>query len=288
MAGLGDDSRHVQLEFGVCTFSKSGNVVGYWHFSEDRSLSPADIDTAQSDGWLESVVIPRQGNPALARFVVLEAKSGNLGTVDLSTDARAVSDEPEDSGQEEPAHILVPGDNAGVTRRRTASLGSAVPRPNTLCGDVYELPNPTSYLPSDFKVLNAVGAVYTNSLNVSEQILRQGIPGSTSRSEWFGIDYYGEFWIMKSGKYLFSLNADDGADLYIDDHQLISDDGIHPPQTVTKSITLDAGRHTIHLPYFQGPTYVNLILQIQPPDENLRVFDLRDFSMPTKAPNLIR
>ena len=281
LAGVEQHSDHVQLEYGVCTFSRSGSLLGYWHFSENRSISPADISTVLSDGWLESVVIPRKGNPALARFVVLEPKTGNLGTIDLSTDAHILSDQPEDSDPEESTHVLVAAENVG-TARRTASLGSPVPRPGALCGDVYELPTATKLLPADFQSLNAVGAVYTNSLNVREQMLELGIPGSTQRSEWFGIDYYGQFWVTRPGKYLFFLNADDGADLYIDEHKVIGDDGIHPPQTVSGSITLDAGRHTIHLPYFEGPKYVNLILQVKAPDGELKLFDVRDFPDPSQ------
>lgn len=113
-----------------------------------------------------------------------------------------------------------------------------------------------------------------------------GWPGSTLRSEWFGIDYYGSFWIRTAGKYLFVLNADDGADLFIEDHMLINDDGIHVPRTLTASITLAAGKHTIHLPYFQGPVAVNFILQIKPPDGDLRVFDLREFRPPVHSSNV--
>jgi CheY-like chemotaxis protein len=235
-AGVDDASHRVQLEYGVCTFNRAGRVIGYWHFSEDRLLDRAELDKVLNDGWSESVEVPLTGHPSLARFVVLERKSGNLGSVDLSTDSQRPLHE---SGR-------------GVGKK---TLGSAVPGQGALCGDVYELPTTTKFLPADFQVLNAVGAVYTDSLDVPEQILGQGIPGSTPRSEWFGIDYFGEFWISKPGKYLFVLDADDGADLYIDDHQLIGNDGIHPPQTVSKSIRLEAGRHTLHLPYFQG-TYI--------------------------------
>jgi hypothetical protein len=281
-AGIEEESPHVQLDYGVCTFSKSGRMLGYWNFAEDRSLKSSDIDAVLSNGWNEFMDVPLKNNPTLARFVVLEPKSGNLGTIDLSINVHTASDEPEDSEEKAPTRVLTISEDPDFSKERNASLGSLVPRSNTLCGDVYELPNTTSFLPSDFRVLNAVGAVYTHSLNVPEQILHQGIPGSTPRSEWFGIDYYGQFWVTKPGQYLFVLNADDGADLYIDDHILISDDGIHPPRTVSKSIMLNTGRHTIHLPYFQGPTYVNLILQIKPPDEDLKVFNLSDFSDPSK------
>jgi hypothetical protein len=282
LAGLEEGSTHVQLEFGVCTFSRSGRVIGYWHFSEDRSVSPTDIGAVLADGWRASMEVPRQGSPALARFVVLEPKSGNLGTIDLSTTALIFFDDSESRRKEDNAQTLAVAGELNSVRGGMNSLGSPIPRPEAICGDVYELPTTTGLLPSDFRVLNAIGDVYTDSLNVSERVLSQGIPGSTRRSDWFGIDYYGEFWTTTAGKYLFVLNADDGADLYIDDHMVIDDDGIHPPRTVSGSIPLEAGRHTIHLPYFQGPTYVNLSLQVKPPGEELRVFDVRDFSKPSR------
>lgn len=285
-AGVEEDSHHIQLDYGVCTFSRSGNMLGYWHFSEDRLLNPDDLSAVLDSGWEEFVDVPLKNNPALARFAVLEPKSGNLGTIELSTNAHTASDEPGKSEGIGPTHVLTAMEDADVAKEGITSLGSLIPRTGALCGDVYELPNTTSFLPGDFKVLNAVGAVYTNSLNVPEQRLHMGISGSTPRSEWFGIDYYGQFWIAKPGQYLFVLNADDGADLYIDDHMLINDDGIHPPQTLSKSIMLDAGRHTIHLPYFQGPKYVNLILQIKPPDEELKVFNTKNFPAPSRHANL--
>jgi len=186
-----------------------------------------------------------------------------------------------------PRHrLILPEDAAAGISEHVGghlSLGSPVPAPNSLCGDVYELPQTTLFLPDDFKSLNAVGAVYTNSLSVPESILPEGLPGSTPRSDWFGIDYYGEFWVTKPGKYEFVLSADDGADLYIDERRIVDDDGIHPPQTVSGTVKLDAGRHTIHLPYFQGPTYVSLVLQVKPPDGILDVFDLRNYARLSSA-----
>jgi hypothetical protein len=283
MVGMGEDAEHVQLEYAVCTFSRSGGVMDFWQFSETRALSHQDLEAVLAEGWKESVDVPRSGRPALARFVVLEPNSGNLGAVDLSTGAPTDADETDaDPAVKVPTRVLADPAQTGVSKE-SSPLGSPVAKTGALCGDVYELPTTTKFLPSDFKVLNAVGAVYADSLSAPEQMLRQGIPGSTPRAEWFGIDYYGEFWITKPGKYHFVLNADDGADLFIDEHRLIDDDGIHPPQTAGGSMTLDAGRHTLHMPYFQGPTYVNLILQIKPPDGDLKTFDVRDYPDPARA-----
>jgi hypothetical protein len=166
------------------------------------------------------------------------------------------------------------------------TLGSIVPQSGSMCGDVYELPEGiTGGLPTDFSFsdMDAVGALYTYTLNVPYQLLDAGLPGVTSRPEWFAIDYHGEFWVETPGVYNFRLTSDDGSKLYIDDQLLINVDGEHLPLTYGKSVTLAAGRHTINIPYYDGPRNVALILEVEPPGGTFQVFDLRDFAHPAEA-----
>ena len=280
LAGIDEGSHQLQLEFGICTFSRSGNILGSWQTSLNLAVSDEQLSTILDRGWQEVINIPRKGIPALSRVVVLEPRSGNVGMIDLVTGTHQTENKiaPVDSRRQ---RLYLPENDEDERVGSHLSLGSIVPAPGAFCGDVYELPTTTTLLPSDFRALNSVGAVFTDSFNVPERALGHGLPGSTSRSEWFGVDYYGEFWVTTPGKYDFVLAADDGADLYIDDHLLINDDGIHPPRTITKSIELTTGRHTIHLPYFEGPTYVSLILQVKPPNGILDVFDIRDYRKPS-------
>jgi hypothetical protein len=54
---------------------------------------------------------------------------------------------------------------------------------------------------------------------------------------------------------------------------------------MTGKINLSAGRHTIHVPYFQGsPPGVALILTIKPPGESTRPFNLSEFAPPQTTP----
>lgn len=72
--------------------------------------------------------------------------------------------------------------------------------------------------------------------------------------------------------------ADDGAKLYVDDHLVINADHVHNVERSNGSVSLQAGWHTIHVPYFQGPpTSVALELLVRRPGEPLRLFDTRDF-----------
>ena len=154
------------------------------------------------------------------------------------------------------------------------SFGSILPQPGALCGDVYELPEKTLDLP-DFWTLDPIGTLYADQLDVTPQHVENltGIAGVTSRVEWFGIDYYGEFWVNRPGECTFQLFSDDGAQLSIDGYPLIDQDGVHAVEVHEARVRLEAGRHTLHIPYFQGPGYgVALILLVKPPGGQYRVF----------------
>jgi len=132
-----------------------------------------------------------------------------------------------------------------------------------------------------------VASLYANTLNVPNQDITRmgGIPGVTHTSVWFGVDYYGKFYVTGPGDYKFELQSDDGSRLEIDDHLLIDLDGIHAVDRGTATTTLSAGWHSIHVPYFQGPpTALALVLTIQPPGEAMRPFNLNQFVPPAAKP----
>lgn len=58
---------------------------------------------------------------------------------------------------------------------------------------------------------------------------------------------------------------------------------MHSLEKATGSIELTAGMHKIHVPYFQQEIHAGLILIVQPPGEEWRVFDVRKFSPPAGA-----
>jgi hypothetical protein len=109
----------------------------------------------------------------------------------------------------------------------------------------------------------------------------EGFPGVTTRFEWFAIDYTGRFWIDKPGRYTFTLASDDGSKLYIDDKQVIDNDGGHAIEEQTGHVKLNAGIHRIRVSYFQGPRFeVALILKVAGPGEALRIFSTDEFKPP--------
>jgi hypothetical protein len=161
------------------------------------------------------------------------------------------------------------------------TFGTTVVLPSGLKGEVYNLKKNASKLPN-FKHLKPVGVIYTSSLNIPPREFTSGFPGVTDRFEWFAIDYSGRFWIQKPGTYTFHLISDDGSKLYIDDTEVIDNDGSHVAVARDGDITLSGGIHSIRVSYFQGRRYrLALILQVKGPgDTTWKTFSTEDFKPP--------
>jgi hypothetical protein len=167
-----------------------------------------------------------------------------------------------------------------------AVFGTTVVKPFGLRGDIYFIPKTTRRLP-DFTTLKAEGAIYTHSLNVPPRNFREGFPGITKRYTWFAIDYHGRFYIGEPGRYGFELSADDGANLYIDDHLTIDNDGVHDPRSRGATLDLSGGIHSIRVSYFQGPCArerpycLALQLFVTPPAGQRKIFSTEDYKPPS-------
>lgn len=279
-ASLSDQAHRVQLDYGACTFDAQGKPLRYLHSSAERILAPEEDARIRAVGFANLIDLPRDSNSSFVRFVVRDRETGNLGSIDVATTIAAPVELTKVQRETPKQSKPTPTKNSGLNPvdDNVSYFGSIIPKPNSMCGDVYELPEGTRMLPSNFWEMDSVGAVYTDSLNQPYQFVAKGLPGVTSRPEWFAIDYHGVFWIQTPGEYRFLLTADDGAKLYIDDRLLIDEDGVHSPLRDGRSVQLAAGRHTIHVPYFQQTVHVALFLQIKSPnEESFKVFDVQDF-----------
>ena len=290
---LSNEARRVQLDLGVCTFDAEGIPLYFLHTSIERELTPLEYERALVLGFQKQLEFPKQGDPSLVRFVVRDRRTGNLGTLSLTTANPArdgVANEQKEAtqtlreSQAEEDRKRESKDYIYAAKGPIRSFGTILPQPGAMCGDVYELPEGARNLP-DFWNHDPIGTVYTYELNVPPQNIMSSsaIPGVTKTVEWFGIDYYGEFWIDAPGEYTFQLFSDDGARLYIDGNQVVDLDGLHIVLNREVQIHLDAGRHTLHLPYYQGPQGLALMLLVKPPGGQYRVFNLQDFSPPAEA-----
>ncbi len=167
-----------------------------------------------------------------------------------------------------------------VKHSKEAPFGTDRPSPYALKGTIYHLPIDTQRLPN-LERLKPQGVIYTTSLNVTARSFTEGFPGVTRRIEWFAIDYQGTFWVEEAGKYKFSLASDDGSRLFIDDRQIIDNDGVHAEETAFGAAMLAAGLHRIRVTYFQGPGYsIALVLEMAAPHKKYRPFDTEDYRPP--------
>lgn len=172
----------------------------------------------------------------------------------------------------------------GTTAAQDESIpkfGTTVVVPGGLRGVIYYIHSDTTKLP-DFHKLKPRGTIYTSSLNVPSQDFKEGFPGVTKKFEWFAIDYTGRFWIENAGSYSFDLISDDGAILYIDDKMVVDNDGQHAAQDKIGSIDLTRGIHSMRVSYYQGPRFqVALVLKVQPPGQDWRIFSTDEFKPPS-------
>lgn len=271
--GINGAAPRVQLDFGMCVFDADGEVTRYLHSRVDHQLNASDVAHLQSHGFVSFLEAPGPTPPALVRLAILDRNTGNLGVVDVS---RPLSIQAQ----------AVPAQKKRKLIGDIRAFGSVTPGENTFCGDVYELPKGTGYL-YELQELDPVGSVYTNTLDIpNEDITRiGGIPGITHSSVWFGIDYYGKFYVTKPGDYQFEIQSDDGSRLEIDNSVVIDLDGVHQVDQQTATVTLAAGWHSIRVSYFQGPpTALALVLSVMPPGESKRPFNLNEFVPPATKP----
>jgi len=298
-AGL---DRRIELDYGSCNFDKNGHPISYFHAPLEQVLTSADYTRALDRGFPHILEFPASGHVALTRVVLRDRATGNLGAADVALPNNEHAQAPDGSpAAEETANDLKtyqarldwerprhkrPSTWIWPARGPIGSFGSIVPAPHSFCGDVYELPHPSDSIP-DFRELDPIGALYTSSLDVPNQTFSNtsGIPGVIPRTNLFGIDYRASFWVQSPGEYGFLMASDDGAVLQIDDKKIIELNGLHSVDAASAHIYLDAGTHSIHVPYYQGAVdSVALELWVKPPGAtDWILFNLKDYAAPPSS-----
>ncbi len=67
----------------------------------------------------------------------------------------------------------------------------------------------------------------------------------------------------RDDRYTFHVTSDDGAKLWIDDKLVVDNDGIHPPQTSSKSVRLARGTHKVVVGFFNGGAGADLSVDLE-------------------------
>jgi len=71
-------------------------------------------------------------------------------------------------------------------------------------------------------------------------------------SDAFALKFSGYIRVDQPGRYTFHISSDDGSRVYINDAQLINNDGLHGPVLKSAAIDLAAGSHKLDVTYFDN------------------------------------
>ncbi|SVC99566.1 uncharacterized protein METZ01_LOCUS352420, partial [marine metagenome] len=92
------------------------------------------------------------------------------------------------------------------------------------------------------------------------------------RSKPFAMEFEGDLEIKQAGKYTFTLGSDDGSRLFVNDEEIIDNDGTHGMQDREGSITLKPGNAAIRVQYFEWGGANGLSLRVSGPGmDNVRL-----------------
>ncbi|MNS59751.1 PA14 domain protein [compost metagenome] len=139
----------------------------------------------------------------------------------------------------------------GITVADTVGFGGDVRQVGRgLVGTAYVIDARTETMPADLDGRTPVMSYLTNNLDVGSGEFRLGFPGDPLA--YYGIRYLGQVDVKTAGATRFTLTADDGAKLYIDDKLVIDQDGKLGRSTKDGTVTLTAGKHKVQVDYYQG------------------------------------
>jgi len=96
----------------------------------------------------------------------------------------------------------------------------------------------------------------------------------------WNIEFSGVMELKSAGKYEFVLTSDDGSALYINDNEIINNDGLHGPVQKKATVDLPAGRHQVNLLYFNNNGGHALSATIKPAAGEVR--DLASVCIPSE------
>ena len=145
--------------------------------------------------------------------------------------------------------------------------------PGALKAKICRIPDTTRAL-RQITECSAIYEQFMDEINVPPQRFEGGLPGFEDLTEYFAVDISGTFKVNESGSYRFKLKSDDGSQLFIDGQLVIDHDGVHGATAKKGDIDLSAGRHGIHVRYFQAMKYeLALQLYMTPPGGTERLFN---------------
>src|SRR5690606_9839077 len=71
------------------------------------------------------------------------------------------------------------------------------------------------------------------------------------QNDYFGLVFTGYLQINQAGNYTFYTKSDDGSKLFINQQQVVENDGLHGARETSGTLYLTAGKHPLELRYFE-------------------------------------
>lgn len=123
----------------------------------------------------------------------------------------------------------------------------------------------------DFSSLTSLGSLKVDRLNSPSTGAADVMPtlsGSAFEShvEQFGLVCEGEIELALNGTHTFYLNSDDGSKLFINDVQIIANDGLHGMVKKSAAVGLNKGKIKVRIEYFNGFGQKGLVLSLKEPN----------------------
>jgi hypothetical protein len=91
------------------------------------------------------------------------------------------------------------------------------------------------------------------------------LPDSLPEDE-FGLEFRAVLTVAEEGEYTFFLVSDDGSRLYVDERLIVNNDYAHGARERSGRVRLAAGRHLLHVTYFEGAVDQTLEVSYSGPD----------------------
>ncbi len=107
----------------------------------------------------------------------------------------------------------------------------------------------------DFTKLNVIEKGTINSFDVDKAKITQ----------YYGFEFDAWFYAFKDGVYTFWMSSDDGAKFFIDNKELINNDGCHGTVEKNFQVGLKKGFHKVYVPYFNALYAGNISINYRAP-----------------------
>ena len=98
---------------------------------------------------------------------------------------------------------------------------------------------------------------------VKEGVVADFLLTPRGQDDLFSFKYEGYVLIPQSSVYVFYTGSDDGSRLWIDDHQVVNNDGLHGLAEKSGSMALAKGYHKIRVAFFERTGNENLVVYVR-------------------------